>query len=66
MAATVFHCRPFVGRLALAADYSTDDLLPQITADTLVIRGRQVLAGGIAGVHSGDAAVVDALAFQSR
>lgn len=26
---------------ALAADYSTEDLLPRITADTLVIHGRQ-------------------------
>ena len=44
---------------ALAADYSTEDLLPRITADTLVIHGRQdrvvveeeveFLAEGIAG-----------------
>jgi pimeloyl-ACP methyl ester carboxylesterase len=44
---------------ALAADYSTEDLLPRITADTLVIHGRQdrvvvaeeveFLADGIAG-----------------
>jgi pimeloyl-ACP methyl ester carboxylesterase len=38
---------------ALAADYSTDDLPPRITADTLVIHGRQdrnvrFLADGIA------------------
>ena len=44
---------------ALAADYSTEDLLPRITADTSVIHGRQdrvvveeeveFLADGIAG-----------------
>jgi pimeloyl-ACP methyl ester carboxylesterase len=44
---------------ALARDYSTEDLLPRITADTLVIHGRQdrivteeevcFLADGVAG-----------------